>query len=210
MPLETFLNKKFNLIFLDLYEREGLQKLNQYFEDFLQESDLELFRNFKENQKNQEENSNILIEVAKIFENFLTELFLITKENQNLKQKHQDLAIIYQIKRDFVQRQIAKKYDKNSLTKNFDGKKILEELEINYDDIDDLEIKLAGKIANEENLEELEKYAIWALFDDNGKIFHQDGSLFILPAKIDYQNLVKKILILKSAKILIYQIMVLA
>lgn len=192
MPLETFINPKFNLKFLDLYERNGLQKVNQYFELFLEEKNLQLAKDFAKIKENKQEDSEVLIEVAKVFEQFLVELFLIEKADQNLKKKHQDLAIIYQIKRDFVQRQIAKKYNENSLDKNFSGKEILEKLQIKYDNIDDLEVELARKIDREENLEELEKYAIWALFFDEGKIFHQDGALFILPKKIDYQNLVQK------------------
>lgn len=192
MPLETFINPKFNLTFPDLYELDGLQKVNQHFELFLTEKNPQLAKDFALLKESQKENSEILIAVAKIFEEFLAELFLITKETKILKEKHQNLAIIYRIKRDFIQRQIAKKYDGNSLNDDFDGIEILQKLEIKYDDIDELEIKLSQKIANEENLEDLEKYAIWALFKKAGKIFHQDGSLFILPQKLDYNNLVQK------------------
>jgi hypothetical protein len=45
----------------------------------------------------------------------------------------------------------------------------------------------------EEALEIIEKYCLWALFDEAGQKFHKAGTLFILPQKIAIKNLIPKI-----------------
>lgn len=174
MYSEEFLNPKFGLTFDDLYEREGLKKLDQKFTEFANGEDG-------------------LIEKSRLLENFLVELFGAQKENDLLKKHHADLQKIPLARRDFVQREVSKKF-KESPT-DIDGKSLIQDLEISYQNIEDLEKKLATKILNrgeldEENLKLLTNYAIWALYSDDGRKLHKDGSLFILPQKTDHQNLV--------------------
>lgn len=173
MSSQNFLNPRFGLSFEDLYELDGLVKLNQKFEEF-----------------KSDRNSSDLIDVAKVLEDFLVELFDIKKENEELKKRHEDLKKIYHVRREFVQRNVAKKFSESPA--EVDGISILKELEISYDDVDDLEKKLAEKIFAEENLEKLTSYAAWALYSHAGKKLHKNGALFILPQKIDHQNLVGK------------------
>lgn len=183
MQFYEFLNPKFNINFNDLYCRDGLLKLDACFRDYLAQNNSELFCDFYEKKLG---NSEILIAVSKILENFIIELFQIENEIDDLRKQHQDLAIIHQVKRDFVQRNIAKKYGASDVG-DFDGK-----IDIKFSDIDDLEIKLAKKIQENDKDETLIKYAIWALFSESGKLRHQSGSLFILPQKIDHFDLVNK------------------
>ena len=170
MPSQNFLNPKFELNFEDLYEREGLEKLDQKFEEFLSGRKPDL------------------LESARILEDFLTKLFCIEKENNELKRNHQELQKIYIARREFVQRDVAKKFSKTPSEP--DGMAILQELDISFDDVDDLEKKLAAEILAEKNLEKLRIYAAWALHSDTGRKLHKNGALFILPKKTDHQNLI--------------------
>lgn len=174
------LNLAFGITFHDLYDQAGLVKLDHIFTQYAQLKNADLASRAADSDK--------LIHTAKIVEEFLAELFNIQTENNALRQKHDDLALIYQIRRHFVQRNIARKImDVDAIN----GVEILQELTISFDDIDDLETKLAHKIANKESLELLEKYGVWALHSQEGKRLHKDGALFILPQKMDHQQLIK-------------------
>ncbi|MDX2083079.1 MAG: FAD-dependent oxidoreductase [Rickettsiales bacterium] len=173
MSLTAHLKTHFNLTFADLYCRKGLEKLDQKFSQFL---------------KNKSVERGNLIECANCLEEFLVELFNIKKENSLLKKRHDDLQKIYLVRREFVQRYVAKKF--NDVALDIDGIKILKDLKISYSDIDDLEKQLADKIFHEKDLEILTKYSTWALYAKAGKDFHKEGALFILPKKNDQQNLI--------------------
>ncbi len=165
----------FGLKFSDLYCRNGLIKLDQKFRQFLL---------LKEAQ------TSDLIGTARFIEDFLVELFGIKNENEALKKNHDELQKIYVARRDFVQRNVAKKI--KEISADFDGLQILQNLAINYEDVDELEKILAAKILAEENLADLEKYAAWALYSQAGRKLHKKGSLFILPQKVESHNLLNR------------------
>ncbi len=162
---------KFGLKFSDLYSREGLIVLDREFKIYAKgEIDL--------------------LQKSRLLEEFLVELFDVKKENDQLKKTHEDLQKIYIARREFVQRDISKKFsDAAGINRLIDGLKILSELQISHQNIDQLEQQLAAKILAGENLELLTNYCRFALFSDDGKKLHQSGALFILPQKIDHQNL---------------------
>ena len=192
MPLKNFLNPSFNLDFQDLYAVDGLEKIHKKFLDFLQENAPEYFLEY---QIHNAENSQYLIEISKILEIFLVELFLIHEKNSELKSQYLKYKKVCETRRDFVQRHIAKKYSLQDLEliKNFDHQKILQNLAINFSQIDEIEIALSDKILAKQDLEIIEKYCLWALFDEAGQKFHKAGTLFILPQKIAIKNLIPKI-----------------
>ncbi len=164
----------FGLEFFDLYERDGLIKLDQKFQEYYAATNSQL--------------SSDIIEKSKLVEDFLVELFGIKKENDELKKRHDDLQKIYVVRREFVQRNVAKKF--KEVAENVDGFAILNDLGIAFDDVDDLEKALAEKILAEKNIAALEDYAAWALYSVKGRQLHKKGALFILPQKTDLQNLV--------------------
>ncbi len=184
---------KFNITFQDLYSLNGLQKVDAEFRKFLSLKNQELAQKFF-NLKNYD--AATVIDVSRLLEDFIVELFDVKTANDELKKKHDELQKIYYVRREFVQRVVAKKYD--SCIEN-NGLRILEELEIIYDDVDDLEKKLAEKIFlcsqnnAEQELQIFTEYATWALYSKDGQDFHKNGSLFILPQKTDPQNLIKEI-----------------
>jgi NADPH-dependent glutamate synthase beta subunit-like oxidoreductase/NAD(P)H-flavin reductase len=192
MLSKNFLNPSFNLDFQDLYAVDGLEKIHQKFLEFLQEKAPEYFLEY---QIHNAENSQYLIEIAKILEIFLVDLFLIHEKNSELKSQYLKYKKVCETRRDFVQRHIAKKYSLQDLEliKNFDHQKTLQNLAINFSQIDQIEIALSDKILAKQDLEIIEKYCIWALFDKAGQKFHKAGTLFILPQKIAIKNLIPKI-----------------
>ncbi len=194
MPLQNPLNAAFKITFDDLYEREGLEKLDIKFSKYLQEKSPEIAKRFFElKNKNTAENSaaqksQILIDVARVLEDFIVALFDVEKENFDLKKSHEKLQKIYQIRREFVQRDVAKKF--SDVDWKVDGIRLLKDLKIEFEDVDDLERQLADKISGAENSEIFTQYTRWALYSEAGRKLHKNGSLFILPKKIDHQNLV--------------------
>lgn len=216
MSSENILKARFGLVFDDLYSREGLLKLDQKFAEYLNEKNPEIAASLASCRPElagsitHAQKSQILIDAARLLENFLAELFNIEKENAALKKRHDELQKIYHVRREFVQRDVAKKigarefeqilkqvqddvgdcrYPELVLGSNF-GPAILKQLNITYQDIDDLEKQLATKIFQQENLELLTHYTAWALHSNAGQRLHKSGALFILPKKIDHQNLI--------------------
>ena len=153
MPLQNSLKTIAGVTFEELYERAGLVKLNAKFEEYLQVKNTELFQKFSTLKQGIDfitapQKSQILIDVARILEDFIAELFDIEKENSELKKRHEDLKKIYLVRREFVQRVVSKKF--TEVASDVDGINILKELEISYDDVDELEKCLAEKIFAEE------------------------------------------------------------
>ncbi len=192
MSSKNFLNPSYNLDFQDLYDTNALEKIHNIFLEFLKEKSP---AHFLEYQIHNSENSQYLIEIAKILEIFLVELFLIHEKNSELKMQYLKYKKVCETRRDFVQRHISKKYSSQDLqlVENFNHQKILQNLAINFQKIDEIEIALSDKILAKQDLEIIEKYCIWALFDEAGQKFHKAGTLFILPQKISIKNLIPKI-----------------
>lgn len=219
MPSQNPLNAAFEISFDDLYEREGLEKLDEKFSKYLKEKSPEVAERFFElrglevvgkssrprhkdvvtsekishpvfmtGSRTAAQKSQILIDTARALEDFIVELFDIKKENSALKKRHDELQKIYQIRREFVQRDVSKKF--SDVDVRTDGIKLLKDLEIEFEDVDDLEKQLAEKISINPNSEILTQYARWALYSEAGRKLHKKGALFILPKKIDHQNLV--------------------
>lgn len=159
---------KFGLKLSDLYDREGLIILDREFEIYAQgEVDL--------------------LERSRLLEDFLVDLFGVKKENDQLKKAHEDLQKIYIARREFVQRDVSKKFNDAD---DIDGARLLKDLGISYQNIDDLEKQLAAQILDGKNLDLLTSYTRFALYSNEGRSLHKNGALFILPQKIDHQNLV--------------------
>lgn len=186
-----------------LYQDEHLENLHQDFLRFLKGKDSQNFSQFSSLHENypKSDKSQILIETSKVLEEFLVKYFKIEENNENLRQKHQNLQKIYVARREFVQRSVSRKF-KEAPNANYSA--ILEKLKIAENiDIDELEINLAAKIlpliekkelneTEKSELELLEQYAALALYDQKTKFKHRDGALFVVPQKIDHQNLVNQ------------------
>src|SRR5690349_15601606 len=104
----------FGITFADLYDREGLQRVDTAFLNFLREANDGLYArllaargNFA--QLKPREESDLLVELAPHAEDFIARLFGIEVEVQALAERHNELAPLYSVKRLFVQRRALHK-----------------------------------------------------------------------------------------------------
>src|SRR5215510_9032849 len=102
----------FGIRFHDLYEREGLARVDAAFLGFLGEADAALRDRLvaaRANPPAGKEESDLLIAAAPHVEDFIARLFGIEAEARALAAQHHELAPLYSVKRLFVQRRAMHK-----------------------------------------------------------------------------------------------------
>ena len=186
----------------DLYRREGLVRLDQIFLAQLAAADPALHQQLLQARERPAEvsraaASELAIRVAPALEQFIAELFGIGAELDALKGQHTDLEPLFRIKREFVQRQAAKKI-KPQEAAQFNGDALLARLaDLTGAPFDELRFArqvtawLADEAANAEPLGLAQHYAAWAVHTPAGQQRHRDGLLFKVPASVDPINLVR-------------------
>src|SRR4051794_18511456 len=103
----------FGLAFADLYDRDGLVRLDGAFMDRLQASDAALANRLLAARANPDgvatkDQSNLLIDLGPHVESFVGELFGVQPELQKLAAQTNTLDPLYACKRLFVQRRAVK------------------------------------------------------------------------------------------------------
>jgi NADPH-dependent glutamate synthase beta subunit-like oxidoreductase/NAD(P)H-flavin reductase len=177
----------FGIRFNDLYEREGLARIDAAFVDFLGQGDAALRDRMvaaRAAPPAGKQESDLLIEAAPHVEDFIAQLFGIEAEAQALAAKHHELAPLYSVKRLFVQRRAMHKVKPEDARP--DGFQFTTEL--------DFARKIAewlkDEAAHASQLEAAARYAAWAATTPEGKAKHRHGVLFKAPRKLDYMRLV--------------------
>ena len=122
-----------DLRFADLYGRDGLVRLDGHFVDFLKAQNPELHNRLMAARAAPEQvagkpESDLIVELAPVLEEFIAELFGIAHEVRTLRARHDALAPLYSVKRLFVQRRAAKKFGPDQAAA-FDGPALRRELE---------------------------------------------------------------------------------
>ena len=100
------------LSFADLYRREGLVRLDAAFVEFLKTADAPLAARLlaaRAAPPDAKAESALILEVAPHLDDFLAALFGIQAEFSALAARHHQLAPLYAVKRQFVQRRAANK-----------------------------------------------------------------------------------------------------
>ncbi len=194
----------FGINFHDLYQRQGLLKLDAAFLKFLGEIDQPLRDRLvaardKPAQLSATAESELLIALAPQLDDFLARLFGIEREWQVLAAQHHRLAPLYSVKRLFVQRRALNKV-KPEEAKALDPAAAEKQLRTLFADpkADDFELAFATSVtewqkdeaANADKLDLAARYAAWAAGTAEGKAKHGGGVLFKAPAKLDYMRLV--------------------
>ena len=188
------------LAFEDLHHREGLLKLDRHFVAFLDAADPVLQARLAAARANPDAldakaESQLLLDLAPHLERFLSQLFGIADAVLALARRHDDLAPLYAVKRQFVQRRAGTKI-KPADAAALDGPALERELAALFGGTFD-ELGFATHVerwlkAEDQRAHELElalKYAGWALHTPAGRAKHQAGILFKQPAKIDPYHL---------------------
>src|SRR5882672_7310873 len=188
------------LSFAELYERDGLVRLDAAFLDHLGAAEsalrpqLEAARATASLEPKAE--SALILEIAPHLDDFLAGLFGIQAEFHALAARHHELAPLYTVKRQFVQRRAGNKVKPEEAAK-LDGPALEAELKKNHLDgrFDELTFAkkvthwLADEAGHAVPLGLALKYSAWALHTPAGREHVQAGVLFKAPSKIDPQNL---------------------
>lgn len=185
----------YNFSFQDLYNQKKLIELDQI---FLQSLPHELEEKILELRSKKDswaiEHSKVAIEAAKHLEEFIKDFFKI-EIGSNSSSRH---SIVYECKRNFVQRIAAKSslsFDNIEETK--DKLEKLISPKINEYNIEEFEYIFAEfslkwiKENNGENIDVITKYALWAINTSEGIKKHLNGTLFKIPKKLNSDNLIK-------------------
>ncbi len=190
------LHLQFGISFQDLHTPQGLQRLDRQFETFFQEGNENLYQRYKKARLAKSEESDLILAVAPVVEDFLAHLFCIEKDVQALQKKHHNLAPLYTCKRTFIQRQVAKKAPKEE-AHLLEGDSLRDSLSVYFKKpFDDLTYAthvldwLQDVEAFSKPLALATDYGIWALFTQEGQSFHKNSPLFHLPQKRDLALLI--------------------
>src|SRR6266699_3246390 len=191
------------LSFAELHERHGLARLDAAFLGFLEASDSALKPRLLAARQNPasldaKAESALILEIAPHLDDFFAELFGIQAEFRALAARHHELAPLYAVKRQFVQRRAANRIKPDEAAK-LDGPALEARLKKAFGGrFDELAFAtgVAGWLADEAvHAAELElalKYAAWALHTPAGREQVRRGVLFKTPAKIDPCNLITR------------------
>jgi NADPH-dependent glutamate synthase beta subunit-like oxidoreductase/NAD(P)H-flavin reductase len=190
------LSLAFGLSFTDLYTREGLIQLDQAFQQHLKEIDPALCCIYLAARHEGQGESDLLIQLAPYVEDFIGHLFTITPEIHDLQSKHQGLAAVLTIKRQFVQRLASRKYAP-AVAETFNPEQLRQDLANLMDQhVNQLTLAsaiiewLKDEVQNAEALDRAARYCAWAVHTVDGQNYHEGDILFKLPQKIDYAHLV--------------------
>jgi hypothetical protein len=187
-----------NLEFKDLYSRAGLVKVDAAFVEHLKAANVKLYNKFlaarASRPADKKDESNLLIELAPLVEDFIAELFNIRAEVSKLQLGHTEIADLYTAKRMFVQRSASKYAKPTDPIGN--PAELIKALEIDANDsISNFELDYSRKVvkwmdANDtEKLTLAAKYANYAATPE-GQHKHANGVIFKKPKKLDFANLV--------------------
>jgi len=190
----------YGLSFAELHERDGLVRLDAAFLDHLGASESALRPQLEAARAtanlDPKSESALILEIAPHLDDFLAELFGIQAEFRTLAARHHELAPLYAVKRQFVQRRAGNRVKPEEAAR-LDGPAIEAELKKNHLDGRFDELTFAKKVTHwlgdeaghAVALDLALKYAAWALHTAEGRARVQAGVLFKAPAKIDPHNL---------------------
>jgi NADPH-dependent glutamate synthase beta subunit-like oxidoreductase/NAD(P)H-flavin reductase len=195
------------LTFADLYERDGLVRLDRAFVDDLAAADAGLHNRLMAARRDpegfgHEAESALLVDLAPLVEDFLGRLFGISREIAALQARHNELAPLYSVKRLFVQRRAVKSLSEADAAA-LDGPALARALApligaAPEDDPARWERRYAECVSewlddeagNAGPLETARLYAAWATLSPEGRRKHRRGLLFKTPHRLDMQHLV--------------------
>src|SRR5215831_2570360 len=208
----TDLALKYGLEFSDLYDRDGLIRVDRAFVAHLAAADAELHNRLMTGRADpsaldRKAESDLLVDLAPHVEDFLGDLFGIAGEVRALQQKHDELVPLYSVKRLFVQRRAVKEI-KEADAAQLNGHKLGEELdtliggppadfntrrgvlgwELRYAEA--VGRWLDDEAAHQFPIKAALEYAAWATLSPEGQARHRRGLLFKVPHRLDMHHLV--------------------
>ena len=195
------LNLAFGFHFHDLYQREGLERLDQAFMAHVAADDPTLAMRVAEARQDPDaldarSESSLLLEIAPFVEDFVARLFGLEAQVQALAARHHALAPLYSVKRLFVQRKAMNRFKADEAA-TFDGPALEARLaQALGGPLDELAFARAvqgwqaDEAAHADLLEVATRYAAWSAHTPEGRRRHAGGLLFRSPRKLDFMRLV--------------------
>jgi NADPH-dependent glutamate synthase beta subunit-like oxidoreductase/NAD(P)H-flavin reductase len=193
------------LQFTDLYHRDGLVRVDAAFLEYLKSADTALAERLGAGrvapaQITSKQESELLVALAPHVEDFVAQLFNITRELAALAARHHELAPLYTVRRTFVQK-VALQKIKPDAAAAIDGGAAGEHLgellgaapgsrgfDLAY--AQQVIAWLPDEAAHAEELELAMRYAAWAALTTQGRQRHHASVLFRTPRKLDFVRLV--------------------
>jgi len=208
----TDLALQHGLKFPDLYDRDGLVRLDRAFVGELAASDPALHERLmaaraRPEALDRKAESDLLVELAPHLEDFLGALFGITSELRALRVRYDELAPLYAVKRLFVQRRAVKEI-KEAEAALLNGHALQQELDTliggaaadfaSRQGVLAWELRYAEAVArwlddeagHQLPLRAALEYAAWATLSPAGQVRHRRGLLFRVPHRLDMHHLV--------------------
>ena len=186
----------------DLYDRDGLTRVDGAFCAHLEGADAGLFARLMAARAapdtvDAKAESDLLIDLAPHLEDFLADLFGVRAALDELVAAHNTLAPLYTCKRLFVQRRAAKKVKPEAVA-DLDGDALTDRMAAALGG-PVTELGFAAKVmrwlddeaAHAEALDLAQTYAGWALHTPAGRDRHGAGILFHVPERIDPYHLIE-------------------
>jgi NADPH-dependent glutamate synthase beta subunit-like oxidoreductase/NAD(P)H-flavin reductase len=197
--MNTVLDLKWNFTFEDLYCREGLERLDVRFGEFLQTADAPLYARMMDArgiELPRKQNADLIVDLAPHVEDFVAELFGITAEVRALQERHNALEPLYALKRRFVQKKAISGVSEAQASA-IPGEKLAANLEMLFGEalteasfVEHVSKWLDDEAAHASQLAIAQQYAAWAALSHAGRAKHHSGVLFRVPHKLDAMNLV--------------------
>jgi NADPH-dependent glutamate synthase beta subunit-like oxidoreductase/NAD(P)H-flavin reductase len=191
----------FGLQFEDLYAREGLLRLDAAFLDQVLKADLGLRLQLIDARANPggrtaKERSELIIALAPHVEDFLGELFGISKEVQALQARHNEFAPFFAFKRKFIQKRAISGVTKEQAGV-IDGPALARELEAIFSEpltersfFAHVSRWLESEAEHAAAIQTAARYAAWASLSHAGRERHRQDVLFKVAHKLDQFHLV--------------------
>src|SRR5579884_2210641 len=191
----------FGLTFPDLYDREGLVRLDQAFLNELKATDVVLFNRVMEARagagpQGRKEQSELILDLAPHLEDFLADLFGIQPEIRKLRERQDELAAMYTVKRRFIHKKALTGMNEEKVA-GINGPELGRELEAIFgepltDESFSAHVSkwMEAEPEHAEQIRRAAQYAAWATLSPQGRAAHHGTRLFKAPSKIDPYNLV--------------------
>ena len=186
----------YGLAFEDLYARLGLERVDAAFQDFVQQIDEALFSRLLKARSapsdiTPQAESQLVLDLAPFVDDFIGSLFDIQRDVAALQGRHSELAPLYSVKRNFIQRRSLKGVRPDAVT-DLDGQALSIKLET-WLGGEFTELSFAQHVneweknaaENADKLEAARDYAVWAALSAAGQKRHRDGVLFKQPRKLE-------------------------
>jgi NADPH-dependent glutamate synthase beta subunit-like oxidoreductase/NAD(P)H-flavin reductase len=190
------------LRFDDLYRDDGAVRIDALFREALAAADARLAARLDAARADPDAlerraESDLLIALAPHVEDFIAGLFRIEREVRALEARHHELAPLFAVRRQFVQRKAVNAY-KGDAAAALDGAALRTALEalIGPGAFDDLAFANAvlrwqeDEATNADALDLALRYAAWATQAPDGRARHKGSVLFRVPRKLDFLHLV--------------------